>query len=69
MSRRPTRNPPLAPVFVINFGDGGRFTLDETEAVELHAQMTAWFDGLSDLKRRIATSLPDTDKPGEGEQP
>lgn len=52
----PYAKPPMAPVFVVSFGDGGRLTLDETEAVELHAQLSTWVDGLEGLKRRIAVS-------------
>lgn len=57
----PYANPPFAPVFVVSFGEGGRFTLDEAEAVELHAQLSAWVDGLPDLKQRIAVKNPAAD--------
>lgn len=53
----PYANPPLAPVFVVHFGHtghSGSLTLDESEAVELHAQLSAWVDALPERKRQIA---------------
>jgi hypothetical protein len=52
----PYAKPPMAPVFVVHFGEG-RFTLDEAEALELHAQLSVWVDGLPDLKRRIEETI------------
>lgn len=55
----PYAKPPLAPVFVIHFGDGGRFTLDEHEAVELHAQLSAWVECLPASRQRLAAMVKD----------
>lgn len=49
----PYAKPPLAPVFVVSYGDGARFTLDEDEARELHAVLTQWIDEMPNRKQRI----------------